>query len=252
MKTQLHRLLVAVPAVILLAVAHTVTAKNPLSNLRLITSVPEDDYSPTLTHDGARVVLVCERTGDKQLFSAALLPRGAVAAPQMLAPNPGDDHSPEISPDSKWLAWVSTREDAFGDVWVMGYPDHSPIQVSRRGQRDSNPRWRQDGSRWLLVYDALEPDGTRTVMAAKVGDWKPYEYGVTNAVPDPSPPFNAHIVSQPTSPGQPWVLAADDTDGDGRFDERDKRTAWTVSEDGRTWRQITPPLAGLNSPRLAG
>ncbi|MEI6219546.1 MAG: hypothetical protein WCP86_11655, partial [bacterium] len=48
-------------------VTTTATAREEVaSNLRLITSVPEDDYSPSLTPDGKWAVSVSERTGDKQ------------------------------------------------------------------------------------------------------------------------------------------------------------------------------------------
>lgn len=251
MKTSFHKLAIAVSLLPLLAPVATAAREDLVSNLRLITSVPENDYSSTLTPDGKWVVFVSERTGDKQLFTAPLTP-GSASATRELAPSPGDDHSPQISPDGKWLAWVSTREDAFGDVWVMQYPDGNPIRVSKRGQRDSNPRWHPAGSRPILIYDAQEPDGARKIMAAEAGNWTPHEYASPDAATNPPPPFNACVISTPASPGEPWVLVTDDTNGDGVFDGNDRRAAWTTAANGLTWRQITPPLAGLNSPRMSG
>jgi dipeptidyl aminopeptidase/acylaminoacyl peptidase len=140
MNKSYHPILTSVWLLACLATTTAMAREEVASNLRLITSVPEDDYSPALTPDGKWAVFVSERTGDKQLFTTPLTP-GAIAPARQLAPNPGDDYSPQISPDGKWLAWVSTREDAFGDVWVMKYPDGKPIQVSKRGQRDTNPLW---------------------------------------------------------------------------------------------------------------
>lgn len=251
MKRLCRRLLLVASLFPLPAPAPALAGEELVSNLRLITSVPEDDCSPALTPDGKRVVFVSERTGDKELFTAQLT-RGVVAAPRALAPNPGDDYSPHVSPDGNWLAWVSTREDAFGDVWVMKYPNGNPIQVSKRGQRDSNPRWRRSGSGWVLVYDVEEPGAARKIMAAEPGDWTPREHDKPDTPKGLTPPFNAYVVSPQAWPGQPWVLVTDDTNGDGIFDEHDRRTAWTVAAGGRTWRQLTPPFKGLNSPRLAG
>ncbi|MEI6807377.1 MAG: hypothetical protein WCN95_01550, partial [bacterium] len=251
MKNSFHRIVIAVSLLPLLAPMPVAAREDLVSNLRLITSVPENDYSSTLTPDGKWVVFVSERTGDKQLFTAPLTP-GSVSATRVLAPNPGDDHSPQISPDGRWLAWISTREDAFGDVWVMQYPDGNPIRVSKRGQRDSNPRWHPAGSRPILIYDAQEPDGARKVMAAEAGNWTPHEYAAPDTATNLPPPFNACVISAPASQGEPWVLVTDDTNGDGIFNENDHRTAWTTTGNGVTWRQITPPLAGLNSPRISG
>ncbi|MEI6970937.1 MAG: CHAT domain-containing protein [bacterium] len=247
----LANVLAAILALPLLAAAPAAAGGDFVSNLRLLTSVPEDDHSPALSPDGKWIVFVSERTGDMQLFAGSL-GRGAVVVPRPIAPNPGDDHSPQFSPDGRWLAWISTREDAFGDVWVMPFPDGKPVQVSMRGQRDSNPRWHISDSGPLLVYDTLEPDGKGRSMAARPIDWTPFEYGEASSITSLKPPFGAFVVSAPALPDQPWVLVTDDTDGNGIFNEQDRRAAWIASADGTEWRQITPPLAGLNSPRLAG
>ena len=136
MRISFTRLLLAASLLPLTAAPPALAGEGIVSNLRLITSVPENDTSPTLTPDGKSVVFVSERTGDKELFTASLV-AGSAPVQRPLAQSPGEDHSPQISPDGRWLAWVSTREDAFGDVWVMQYPDGNPILID---QHVSSPR----------------------------------------------------------------------------------------------------------------
>src|SRR5690606_390297 len=44
----------------------------------------------------------------------------------------------------------------------------------------------------------------------------------------------------------------DDTNGDGRMDESDDPSVWEFDTTRDSWRQLTPPLRGLNNPARAG
>jgi CHAT domain-containing protein/tetratricopeptide (TPR) repeat protein len=225
--------------------------RRDLSGLRLLTSVPENDYEPTLSPNGEWLVFVSERTGDQELLSVRLADVPA-ATPIQIAESPADDHSPRFSPDGKWLSWVSTREDALGDIWVMSFPHGKPVQVSTRGIRDAMPRWLIRGGGTLLLYESRDLHGRATLFEAVPGRWTSSAC-LTNIMRDARiPPFGATVVQEPDTPGQPWVLAADDTNGDGRLDREDEPTAWIRSAAPSSWRQLTPPLRGMNSPCRAG
>jgi TolB protein len=49
---------------------------------------------------------------------------------------------PSMSPDERWLAFVSNRTGN-SEVWVMRYPDGAPVRVSRGGGIE--PVWSRDG-----------------------------------------------------------------------------------------------------------
>jgi len=222
-----------------------------LSGLRLLTSVPENDHEPALSPNGEWLVFVSERTGDRELLRVRLADVPATE-PIQVAASPAADHSPRFSPDGKWLAWVSTREDALGDVWVMPFPDGEPVQVSTRGIQDARPRWRDRDGSPLLLYESRDLQGRATQFEALPGDWTPSPCSSDFVRDACAPPFGATVVQEPDTPGQPWVLAADDTNGDGRLDGEDDRTVWIRPGASSSWRQVTPPLRGMNSPCRAG
>lgn len=205
-------------------------------NIRLLTTEPEDDRQPLVTPQGDYVVYVTNRSGDREIMRRAVDPR-TPRAPEALAPSVADDHSPALSPDGKWLAWISTREDAFGDVWVMRYPSGTPTLVSARGTAETNPRWIERDGHTLLVFDSAAPGDEVRTEARRVGRWKRAEAF------EPAPMDR----SAKPAKGALELRAADDTNGDGRLSlEGDDASVWEY--DGAVWRQQTPPLAGLESP----
>jgi eukaryotic-like serine/threonine-protein kinase len=61
--------------------------------------------------------------------------RGVVATPD-------DEFDPALSPDGRWLAYVSDRTGQT-EIWVKRYPDGVPVRVSRDGGQE--PVWSRDG-----------------------------------------------------------------------------------------------------------
>jgi serine/threonine-protein kinase len=52
------------------------------------------------------------------------------------------EFDPALSPNGRWLAYVSNRTGA-NEIWVQGYPDGVPVRVSRNGGYE--PLWSADG-----------------------------------------------------------------------------------------------------------
>lgn len=207
------------------------------ANVRLIAPGAEDERSPVFSPDGKWLVFVSDRDGDTNL-RAMRADRPIAEPPATLAASAAEDHSPAFSPDGRWLAWVSTREDVFGDVWAMRFPGGEPFAVSKRGAIDRDPAWTQDADGSArLEWTAADHEGAETRMAARPGAWgdaAPIESG------DPAP--QSAIVLQ----------HEDDTNGDGSTSEAsgDWPSAWLRPENGGPWRQLTPPLRGLNTPAM--
>jgi len=71
-----------------------------------------------------------------------------------------DQSSPRLSPDNRWLAYVST-ESGIPEVYVRNWPDlNHKWQVSREG--GIQPHWKQDGSEIIFSQNV-----TREVRAVK-------------------------------------------------------------------------------------
>jgi Tol biopolymer transport system component/tRNA A-37 threonylcarbamoyl transferase component Bud32 len=72
---------------------------------------------------------------------------GAVAQPYLATS--ADEHSAEISPDGKWVAYVSD-DGGREDVYVRSFEGRGlPFKISTDGAND--PRWNRDGSRLYFV-----------------------------------------------------------------------------------------------------
>lgn len=72
---------------------------------------------------------------------------------------PANETHPQLSPDGKWLAYVSD-ESSQGEVYVTAYPGvKAKWQISRGG--GTEPRWRGDGKELFFVA----PDGTLHAVA---------------------------------------------------------------------------------------
>jgi eukaryotic-like serine/threonine-protein kinase len=85
------------------------------------------------------------------------------------------EHGARLSPDGRWIAYVS---DASGtpEVYVARFrPPGTPVRISRGG--GTRPRWRKDGAELFFV----SADGT--LMSAIVGS------GSTLVVREPAPLF---------------------------------------------------------------
>jgi uncharacterized protein YjdB len=133
-------------------------------NLQRLTTDPGREAEPVWTPDGTRLVYTVTRRGEQpQLY--ALRPDGRPA--QALTAGPGGNHSPAISADGRSLAFVSTR-DGNQEIYLMPVDGGEPRQVTRTGQRDSQPRFLPNGD---LIYVVERGKGSRLVrLAAAAGE----------------------------------------------------------------------------------
>jgi hypothetical protein len=104
--------------------------------------------------------------------------------------------SPEITPDGKWLAYVSLDEDAMPQVYVSPIPDMSKgkWQVTTNG--GVNPLWSPDGQE--LFYRKGD-----SVIRVSV------ETNATFKAGQPKTLFQGNYVGQTTSNGDPWGISRD-------------------------------------------
>ena len=115
-----------------------------------------------------------------------ILPLWGGRGPQPYLRGPSDEHSPDVSPHGRWLAYVSNEAEQ-DEVYVRPFPTPgTPVQISSGGGRE--PRWASSGRE--LFYRSRQglvavPVSTSPSFRAGRGrvlfDDKPYladEYGV--------------------------------------------------------------------------
>jgi hypothetical protein len=119
------------------------------------------------TPDGRRVFFSRRGDGGWDIWS---VPAGGGAPAPYLA-GPHDEFGAQLSPDGRWLAYVSS-ETGDPEVYVEAYPGHgSRRRVSEGG--GAQPMWRADGRELYFV-------GRGQLLAAGVS-------------PGPSPRFDAPV-----------------------------------------------------------
>jgi dipeptidyl aminopeptidase/acylaminoacyl peptidase len=64
------------------------------------------------------------------------------SAPRPVVVSDNRETDPALSPDGRWLAYVSNRTGR-EEIWVQGYPDGVPVRVSSDGGYE--PQWSADG-----------------------------------------------------------------------------------------------------------
>jgi serine/threonine-protein kinase len=120
------------------------------------------------SHDGRW--LVARVGGTDGVRDIVGLQLGVDSVPRALVATPADEYAPALSPDDRWLAYVTT-ESGQPEVLVVPFPNTGDArwQVSVRG--GSTPVWSSDGSR--LYYVA----GTGDLVEATVASRTPFAVG---------------------------------------------------------------------------
>jgi len=102
----------------------------------------------------------------------AALPLAAQTLPGMeqLTTHPADDYDAAVSPDGRWLAFVSTRSGN-PDIWVKPLPRGRAVQITSHRSAESQPVWKPNGKVLVFVSARRDVEGDlwRVVFNAKTG-----------------------------------------------------------------------------------
>jgi hypothetical protein len=126
-------------------------------NLRQLTSTPGSSESePAWLPDGSAIVYTAEAGGASQL---AIVPVDSGEA-RVITEGPGGHQSPSVSPDGRYVAYVSAREGNY-DVYVSTLEGTDLRRITATPVRERAPHWLKDGA--LLFSSDLPRMGAMIV-----------------------------------------------------------------------------------------
>jgi CHAT domain-containing protein/Tol biopolymer transport system component/Tfp pilus assembly protein PilF len=124
-----------------------------------VTTHPGEDFAPTVSADGKRMIFVSDRSGNLDLW---MKHRGQGVQPldEQLTYHSAEDNSPKLSPSGKRLAFISHRSDPKGDIYLMDL-EKEKSEATRLTQADlpeEDPEWSPDEK---VLYFTSTPPETR-------------------------------------------------------------------------------------------
>jgi serine/threonine-protein kinase len=124
------------------------------SEARLLQADPEADlWEGSWTPDGSRLVYRRNTDGGADIWHSAPEPGSDAVA---IVATPADERNPALSPDGRWLAYVSD-EEGWWDVYIRPFPGPGGrVKVSTDG--GINPVWAHSGNE--VFYSPLEQPWT--------------------------------------------------------------------------------------------
>jgi eukaryotic-like serine/threonine-protein kinase len=117
---------------------------------QLIAPQAEETFASDVSPDGRS--LVFQRMNAKAGWDIWAMPLGTDAKPVPIVQTDADERGARLSPDGRWLAYVSNNSGVF-EIYVQPFPGPGRrLQVSTKG--GDQPQWGPDGSE--LFYLALD------------------------------------------------------------------------------------------------
>jgi Tol biopolymer transport system component len=125
----------------------------------LLIQAPTETFASDTSLDGRQ--LVYQQMNPKTGWDLWARPLGPTGEPISILQTDADERSARLSPDGRWVAFVSNTSGRV-EVYVQPFPGPGrPVPVSTKG--GDQPQWRSDGSE--LFY--LAPDGKLMAAAIK-------------------------------------------------------------------------------------
>ncbi len=94
----------------------------------------------SITSDGKTIVFRQGGAGDN--LDIGMVRLEGEGEPEMLLETSFNEHTPKLSPDDRWLAYVS-NESGRDEIYVSPFPGSGKVQISTEGGME--PMWSRDG-----------------------------------------------------------------------------------------------------------
>jgi DNA-binding SARP family transcriptional activator len=135
------------------------------SEIRLATGAA---FAP-IAHPSGNLLIASEAVADSGVIDLVAYERGR--APRRLAPGPGDDLGPSISPDGNMVAFYTARWDSMShyDIALYSMRDGTLRRLTEGPASDLDPRWSPDGLR-IAFFRNNWGAAPNEICVASVGD----------------------------------------------------------------------------------
>ena len=117
----------------------------PKPTFTRLTFDPRIETWPSLSPDGTELVYVGQSAGNNDIYVRPIAASSASAV-NLTADSPASDSMPSFSPDGRWIAFSSLRENSAG-IFIMGRRGESIRRLTNVG---ADPAWTPDGRE--IVY----------------------------------------------------------------------------------------------------
>jgi serine/threonine-protein kinase len=157
------------------------------SDLRQLTSGPNDDRDPALSPDGNNILFSSDIDGTRDLY---LLPRGASTPRQVTFSTDPDEH-PSWAPDGRGFIFVRVTPGNDGDLRTRGNAfapaaDERSVPLTAGGSDDRDPAW--SGSNAIAMSRAR--NGPAHIFRRQPGPETPWEMLTRGAETDTDPAWS--------------------------------------------------------------
>ncbi|MBI3763275.1 MAG: TolB family protein [Chloroflexi bacterium] len=190
------------------------------SNLWAVPGQPDYSLVPQVGADGKTLLFRAKTSdGTYQVFSTLL----TSGTPTQLTHGNGNNREAALSPDGMLIAFVSDRDDAAGEIYLMNADGSNQRRLTDHPGQDDDPTWSPDGR--YLAHESLDPAETK-------GDIYIYdlETGASTLLTRSAP--TRYNLTPDWSPDGKWIA----------FDGHDKRAeAWAIyiiHQDGSGLRRV--------------